>query len=166
MMTRAVSALVAAMVCWACGATGCARSTSPGEDGHVLLFLDLDPAKTNASIGSIVGNLGSVTQVVRISYRVGSEEPVEVLATWSTASAERIMEAGYGTELIEVPADREFDLVGDSVAGGTEITVQIADFNRSAKCIFTVNGNVRLRLRMLDPELYGEQSDWVLERLL
>jgi hypothetical protein len=166
MVKNAVSAVVAAVVCLIMGAAGCARSTSPGEDGHVLLLLDLDPAKVNASIGNTVGNLGWVSQVVRISYRVGSEEPVDVLVTWSKASAERLKEAGYGTGLLEVPVDREFDLVGTSVPGGTEVFVQIADFSRSDSRTFVVNGNVRLRLRMLDPELPGERSGWVLERLL
>lgn len=159
--------LVLSIALWfAWGVWGCARSTSPGDDGYVLLFLDLDPAKVNAGIGSNVGNLGYVSQVARISYRVGSEEPVEVLITWSKASAERLKEAGYGAGLVEAPVDREFDLVGTSVPGGTEIFVQVADFFRRASRTFVVNGNVRLRLRMLDPDLPGEQSDWVLERLL
>lgn len=158
--------LLAIILWFAWGAWGCARSTSPGDDGYVLLFLDLDPAKVKATVGTPIGNLGFVDQTVRISYRVGSEEPVELLVTWSKGSAERLREAGYGAELVEAPVDREFDLIGRLIPGGTEVLVQIADQQRVARRTFVVNGNVRLRLRMLDPDLPGERSDWVLERLL
>ena len=164
---KQIQVFVLAIAMWfAWGIWGCARSTSPGEDGYVLLFLDLDPAKVQATVGRPVGTLGFVNQTLRISYRVGSEEPVELLATWSKESAGRLREAGYGTGLIEVPVDRDFDLIGRLVPGGTEVSVQIEDQQRSASRTVVVNGNVRLRLRMLDPDLPGERSDWVLERLL
>lgn len=157
----ALTLLAAALLCG-----GCARSTSLGDDGQILLVLELDPAKVKATVGLPVGELGFVSHVLRITYRVGTDEPVTYLVTWDESSAARLRDGGYGPELRQVPVEREFDLTGALVPGGTEVSVDIVDQMRSARRVFVVNGNVRLRLRMLDPNLPGEQSNWVFERLL
>lgn len=165
--------LVILCLCIAC-APGCLilpPSTSPGDDGRIYLFLDLDPSHVNAWIhlADIIGSdgigLGTVSYTMRIRYRIGDEEPAEILVTWWDDSAVVLRKAGVKFTQLNRPLS-EFDLAGKTVAGGTPVSVSIDEGTRWASIRFSVDGNVRLRLRMLDPSLPGLDSDWTLERIL
>lgn len=155
-------------------AAGCLilpASTSPGDDGRVLLFLDLDPSHVNAGIwtsevsdknGKSVGSIGST---ILLKYRVGDEDPVSLVVTWSDGAAALMRDAGIKFLYLQRPLS-EFDLVGAMVPGGTEVWVSMWEATRSASMSFKVDGTVKLRLKMIDPSLPGLDSDWVLERIL
>ena len=127
---------------------GCVKSTDPFEGGRVFIFFDLDPAKVKAGYGVMVPGVGYRSRHFYLGYQVEGEEPVEIVTGWE-----------------EHPT--EFDLIGRSIEGGKEVSVWIAEQTRATKRVtFKVNGNAHLRVRFLDPEKGGAQSEWVLERLL
>ena len=151
------------------GETSCLllpKSESPGDDGRVSLFLDVDPSRINASIVTQdIGGLGPLYGTVRIRYRVGDEDPVNLIVTWSADSASKMSQAGITFIQLTPPLTR-FDLVGKRIPGGTKVFVRITEnFRNPAEIEFKVDGNVELQLGLLNPALYSDYSDWVLERI-
>jgi len=126
---------------------GCVKSTSPGEDGRIFLFIDLDPKKTRASIGWAALSIGLRDGQFKVTCTVEGEEPVVRVFNWP--------------DDCPVP---EFDFLGKVVEGGKQVTMRAQDGTRDASITFRVDGDVHIRLYLIDPSLPGLMSDWRLER--
>ncbi len=132
----------------ALGLSRCAKSTNPYEPGRVFLFCDVDPSRVKGWIGWGPGESSPRKGHFAVYYEVEGEEPVELELV-----QDEVWRRGY------------FDLVGHEIEGGRKVTVRIYDANHNVGLSFTMDGNVKLKFYLLNPETTGDESDWALVRI-
>lgn len=127
-------------------ASGCVHNTvDPSGDGRLFLLLDMPPRVAGKTI--------------RVRLEIENIDPIEIVICSSpqTNSAQLCRTVTDPRDWADVQ-DKPVDLVGDVIAGGSEVRFFVQDnqFDRN-QAQFNLDGNTTIRLFVSNPELGGER---------